>query len=370
MFYNVCCDTMKLLRAVLLMILLFGTLSGANAISLSSVKTKTLPVNFGDSQTTTYSNFTSLHPKLPDIGTYIKNNVSQFSSDGFSDYSGNDVVSQLSETFYNVTVSLTKVELLGSDKDTIGAGDVFIEGYTNGNKSRYPTAGNEWQINDNGNVVVSVQLVTTIAYSYNISYELRESDPGSPDQSFGFVIYTPTTIVNETKILTTDAVTDGAKLTFDITAKKVHTSMTAKEILDGNRPYLHVDDETSQTELPDDLVGRVIIGDDNGINAMVLQYFFFWNAEYSPDGGIYSVKLHQNDFEAFYVYYDLDNFGEPYRMVFNNYIYTDLPGFPNENLLILQKGATAGDSNYTNDISNNLQLLLVQLPYRKPKHYQ
>ncbi len=123
---------------------------------------------------------------------------------------------------------------------------------------------------------------------------------------------------------------------------------------------MYVDDETSNTELPDDLVGRIVIGNDNGVNAMVLQYFFYWNGEYSPDGGNFSYYLHQNDFEAFYVYYDLDDFDEPYRIVFNNYIYKNISDFPGKKLLILEKGGIEGVQEYNNNITDELQFILGQ----------
>jgi hypothetical protein len=42
----------------------------------------------------------------------------------------------------------------------------------------------------------------------------------------------------------------------------------------------------------------------------------------------------------------------------NNYIYTDLPGFPNEDLLILEKGATLSEADYSVNVSSELQMLL------------
>ena len=91
--------------------------------------------------------------------------------------------------------------------------------------------------------------------------------------------------------------------------------------------------------MPDSVFARVIGGDDAGTDALVLQYFYYWDSEYSPDGGAFTFKLHDNDFEGLMIFLDKTDISKPYRVVFNGYQYTDLPGFPNENLVIYEEGA-------------------------------
>jgi len=329
----------------------------ASAVQLDAQKSKDFNIDFGGSTTKSFSNFTSIKPQLPDISSYVATNVTDFSTDGSATYSGNQVVPEISQTLYEIKIKLTNVTIIGPDKDGLGlgAGDIFVEGYANGNYSRWPSSGNELQINDDGSQLVSAELLVTKAFTYNVTFEVRDADTATPDDSFGFASLSPSTITNGTQTITTG--TGEALLKFDISAIAL-PQVTAKQLLDGSRPYLYVDDETSATELPNDLVARVVVGNDNGKQAVVLQYFFYWNAEYSPDGGVYSFMLHKNDYEAFYIYYDLQNLGQPYRMVFNNYIYSQIPGFPNDNLLILETGATASEQTYTTTINSQLQLLL------------
>ena len=341
---------------MLLVLLLINFGIGEN-LKLNSELKNGIEINFGGDLSSSYSNVTSIKPELPNIGEYVEKNLTSFGSDGTEEYTGEMVIDEINEQFYMLNITLVNVAIGDDDKDGLGqgAGDIFVEGYANGNYTRYPESGEEFQLNSNENVNVSIQLVDSIAYNYEIIFEVRDADTLDEDDSLGFVEYNPISMKNQSFSLETD--TSEAILTFEVSLYNL-TEITAKQILDGNRPYLYVEDETSKTELPNDLVGRVIIGEDNGINAMVLQYFFYWNNEYSPDGGLYSFNLHKNDFEAFYVYYDLNNFSEPYRYVFNNYIYSNIPGFPNENLLILEKGANETENEYVNTINEDLQLLL------------
>jgi len=342
----------KLWLLVIIATLMVSSFSAAKPLHLAQTDS-TIDVNFGGSTTQNYSNTTSIKPSLPDIGTYVDNNVSDFSVNGASTYTGADIITGISNTFYTLNISLITIDVI-NDHDTIGDGNIFIEGTANGNKTRYPASGNEWSIASGATLDTNVGLVFTTAYQYNITFEVRDADSGQPDDSLGFVTAAGT-ISNTTQVLTTDL--GDAILTFNFTAYE-KTSITAQEVLDGSRPYLNIDDETSQTELPNDLLGRIIIGPDGGHQAMVLQYFFYWNYEYSPDGGVYSFELKKNDFEAFYIYYDLNDFSDPYRIVFNNYIYSDVPGFPNQNLLILEDGATDTTLNFTTTMQSDLQLLL------------
>jgi len=341
---------------MLLVLLLINFGIGEN-LKLNSELKNGIEINFGGDLSSSYSNVTSIKPELPNIGEYVEKNLTSFGSDGTEEYTGEMVIDEIDEKFYMLNITLVNVAIGDDDKDGLGqgAGDIFVEGYANGNYTRYPESGEEFQLNSNENVDVSIQLVDSIAYNYEIIFEVRDADTLDEDDSLGFVEYNAISMKNQSFSLETD--TSEAILTFEVSLYNL-TEITAKQILDGNRPYLYVEDETSKTELPNDLVGRVIIGEDNGINAMVLQYFFYWNNEYSPDGGLYSFNLHKNDFEAFYVYYDLNNFSEPYRYVFNNYIYSNIPGFPNENLLILEKGANETENEYVNTINEDLQLLL------------
>jgi len=115
-------------------LLLISTTSSAQLVPNAQESTE-FSVDFGGSTTKSYSNFTSIKPDLPNIGDYVQTNVSDFSSDGTAEYSGNQVVTEVSQQIYEITITLTKVEIIGPDKDGTlqGAGDIFVEGYANGN---------------------------------------------------------------------------------------------------------------------------------------------------------------------------------------------------------------------------------------------
>ncbi|MCE7735728.1 MAG: hypothetical protein GPJ54_12670 [Candidatus Heimdallarchaeota archaeon] len=319
-------------------------------------ETQSIDLNFGKSTEKEFSFETSNKPTLPDIGGYSTTNLSSFPVEGSTVYGHNDVVTEINQPFYQITVTLVAIYIVDDHDGTLqGAGEIFLQGGVNGNKSRFPSA-TEYAINNGENITAIDEIVLfTKAKSIDIKYEVRESDPGSPDDSLGFVSYVANP-ANESVELITD-LTD-ARVYFDIYATLLGNSITAGELLQGYQPFIYVDDETSATEMPDYVVGRVISGNDQGTSALVLQYYYYWATENSPDGGIYSFELHKNDFEAVLIYLDTSNIDQPYRVVFNSWQYSNLDEFPSENILILEKGALPSNLNYVANISSDLQVLL------------
>ncbi|OLS27444.1 MAG: hypothetical protein HeimC2_11070, partial [Candidatus Heimdallarchaeota archaeon LC_2] len=340
---------------IILIITLLIVSSGSVSAQVNETETQTIDINFGKSTEKEFSIETSVKPTLPDIGGYSTTNLTNFPVTGSIVYNHTDVVSEINEPFYLIKVTLLSI-LVINDHDTIGAGDIFIEGGVNGNKTRYPDVGSEWQWNNNDNFTINLLLLETKARMINITLEVRDSDPGSPDDPLGKVSYSQLNPINETLDLLTDI--GDARIYFNITALEVGNTITAGELLDGYKPFLYIDDETDATEMPDSVVGRVISGNDGGTSALVLQYYFYWATENSPDGGLYTFELHQNDFEVLLIYLDTANLDQPYRVVFNNWQYSNLGEFPAENTLILEKNAATSSQTYVNDISDDLQVLL------------
>ena len=96
------------------------------------------------------------------------------------------------------------------------------------------------------------------------------------------------------------------------------TFFTADELLWGYQPYLYIDDETSGTEEPDGIFGRVCIGNDPVMakTLWALQYFFYWDIETFGTSPL-EVQLHKYDYEEFLLYLDPTDITKPVRIVYD-----------------------------------------------------
>ncbi len=315
-------------------------------------------MEFGASTSQFFEDKKSLNPAFPSIGDYVNTNLSSFSPDNSNVYVGQDIVSEVSGTFFRVKVKIVAVYVVNDhDGFGLGAGEIFVEGTANGNYTRNPSVGNELALNDGENGTLNIFVLDTLAQQVNVTFEVRDRDTADADDSLGFATLFLTTPTNGTFDLVTDI--GDAHLYLTIEALLSQNALSATQLLEGYRPYLFVDDETDKTEMPTLVVGRVISGTDSGSTALLLQYYFYWDTENSPDGGTYSFELHKNDYEALYIYIRPTSITSPYRIVFNDWQYTDVTDFPAQQLLILDGSATTTTENaYLTNISSELQPLL------------
>lgn len=312
-----------------------------------------------------FSNYTEHTITPPEVIDYVDTNISSVDA-GTITYANTDEIS-LVNTLYEIDVTATVIYVENDHDGTLlGAGEIFIEGSVNGNPIRYPSVGNEISLNDGESAEISELLFSGTSTAILINYEVRESDTDL-DDSLGFIYQHITNPTNGSFEYYTDL--GDAAITFRIDVITLPTAITAQNLLDGYKPYLFVDDETDSTEMPDSVFGRVIGGEDAGTDALVLQYFYYWNAEYSPDGGAYTFKLHDNDFECLMIFLDKSDISTPYRVVFNGYQYTNLPGFPNENIVIFEEGATEEEVFFTNNINDDLSVFLGASTNQSANYY-
>ncbi|MHA2253178.1 MAG: hypothetical protein ACXAD7_22645 [Candidatus Kariarchaeaceae archaeon] len=323
---------------------------------LSQTKTSdTIPLSFTESVNKSFTYTNEYDPSFPNVTEYVDNDLSNFDPIGSTVYVGSEPVYGFQGPFYYVTVTLTELYVIDDhDGLGLGAGEIFIQGGVNGERMRLPSSTTEYSLNNDESAIINQIMFTGVVKQIGFNFEVRESDIDF-DDSLGFVFGSLSDPVTETIDLTTDV--GDAILTFDITVSATMSTLNADQILTGYQPYMFVDDETSATEMPDLVAGRVIQGDDNGRNAIVLQYYFYWETENTPTL-LGNFETHANDFEVLLVYLDASEPTIPYRLVFNNWFYTDLTEFPSESILILEEDAIPGTYEYEVAISPELQGLL------------
>ena len=342
-----------LLTNLCISILIFGNIPVASQTEESTLN-KIHDVYYSGGLSKSFDINQTIKPTYPNISDFTQNNLSDLSVSSAVTYAHDDY---LNIKKFTIIVEIIKIIII-DDKDGFGqgGGDIFLEGNVNGNFTRYPDTGT-LEINDNENKTINAFVLNSSASSLNSNFEVREEDPGLPDESLGFVKIYRSNPVNET--IDVSSTTGDARLLINITSIEEVNNLSAGEFITGYRPYLYVDDEVGD-ELPKLVAGRLSRGNDSGIDAYVLQYYFYWDNEKSPSfGGFSPFEFHQNDFEALLVYFDASNLTSPYRIVFNNWQYSSaLSEFPAEDILILEKGADDKNIDYTNSISPQLQTIL------------
>ncbi len=347
----------SIVALTVVLVILAATPPIRDVFGQQETETTEIPIEFGETMTQSFVDERHFQPTMPDISGYIDANLTDFTPPSTSVYVGEQVVTEITDDFYQVVVLIDYI-YVEDDQDGIGmgAGEIFIEGTVNGNYTRYPAVGEEWAIESGGDYEPLVFLLDTKAHRIDLQMEVRDEDTGD-DDSLGFFTYTQDTPSNASVELWTDI--EDARVRVNVTATNHELTLTAAELLNGHRPFIYVDDETGSTEMPNATLGRVIVGDDDGRNAAVLQYYLYWDSENSPDGGPITFELHKNDFEAVLVYLDLADLTCPYRIVFNDWQYSDITDFPAESMLILEENAIQEDDlSFTTTISEELQPLL------------
>ena len=308
----------------------------------------TIPLNFSDKTQNNWDYTKSYQPSMPNVTQYLDTQMTNFTPKGSQVYTGNDQVpGYLPRYFVNVT--MTNLHIV-KDHDTIGAGDIYIQGGINAFNDRYPATGN-WQLNDGDNQALSNVTITGWVVNLGFHFEVIDDDAGISD-SLGIISGDLLSFANQTFTESTDS--GDASITFTVEVTQMDPNTSASELVNLYKPEMWVDDETSNTEMPDYVFARVISGTDNGIDALVLQYYFYWNAQYAPDA-IGGFQTHQNDFQVFLVYLDTSDPLTPYRIVFNNWFYTDVTQAPSTQIDIFDANASPGTYTYNVDINPGLE---------------
>jgi len=310
-------------------------------------------VNFGFGASHSFiGNQTVTPPTLPDVLDYINTNLTDLSiREGYT-YSNSS--EELDILNYDFNINITQIDII-DDHDIIGAGEIYFLSTINANKTRYPETGTI-ELNSGESLTSDFNIFADFGHQVLASFEVMDED-AIFDDSLGVISFTiaPTTSNGSWYI---DTVTGDARIYFDILVFQRPINITVGNLITSVKPYLHIDDE-SYDNIPD-VYGRLSRGNDSGIDAYVFQFIFYWDNETSPTI-LGEYLLHENDFEAVYLYYDSQDLYEPYRVVFNNWHYLNLlfEGTPEQSITVLDTSvSTSFDVVETITIDSVFQPLL------------
>ncbi|MFX1511408.1 MAG: hypothetical protein ACFFCQ_02370, partial [Promethearchaeota archaeon] len=293
-------------------------------------------------------------------GSEFLDGLTTFNQTGISVYTGSDLIpgfadsipgsSALSYLIINITESYIYNDHDGS---FLGPGEIYFEIRVNGNYSRCPESG-VFNATDGDTLDLGVIGFQGWAWNTTVQIDVLESD-GLVTDSLGSITYTTLTPQDTIIEFQTDLGDANVTVQFNVTDTK--TTITAEELLWGYQPYLYIDDETSGTEEPDGIYGRVCVGHDAEMDKILwaLQYFFFWEKETYGSGPL-EVQLHKYDYEEFLIFLDPTDITKPVRIVFDqalNMLY------PEHEYVIYESSPTAtGIFNLTVDFPENFHPFL------------
>lgn len=143
--------------------------------------------------------------------------------------------------------------------DLFPGGEIYFKIWANGNYTRFPQEDTIEGVDNGETVPIDVIGFTGWTWNNTVEVEVWESDTGGDDY-LGKVSYSTGNPTDETIELQTDIGDANVTIQFIVTGSK--NTLTAQDLLWGYQPYLYVDDETSGTEEPDGIYGRVCVGND------------------------------------------------------------------------------------------------------------
>ncbi|MHA1585455.1 MAG: hypothetical protein ACTSVU_06570 [Promethearchaeota archaeon] len=288
-------------------------------------------------------------PEAPNIENIV-NNISSFSNEGDTVYTGNDVVPE--ELLPGIQWSYVEIELnalyIWDDHDDFSAGDIFVRyipnywigepegnGWYNYENSYFDTetyqisdSDSEWYNFSEPIVLFSGWTVLSCMY-LNVYDEDVEADG---DLGYlGWWYEDPSSIEGYHEYSTwNDDLNDfgDADLALNITILDTDKTFTATNLTELFQPYLY-DNDDSITSDPNGLFARVIQGYDTEIDmgSLCIQYLYYWDDVYF--NGFWGDSLiHHDDYELVQVYLNFTYTGGPmaYRFVFDNHDeYTNEP---------------------------------------------
>ncbi len=332
---------------ILIIVLLLS--SNSYVAQAQGTITNEFDANFGYQYNKSLGSFDDINFTPQNLTEYVYQNLTDTTAvDANTTYEWNDPITTLNDIYYNITVDIYQIDVF-DDKDTFDAGEIYFSTSVNNYHERLPAEGSELSLNDGETAFVDFLIFNSTSTNLEVKIEVFDDD-GVADDSLGSIFLQYDSPMNVTNSLNTD--TADAKVYFNIIAIANNRPLTAGELLNGMKPLLNIDDEVGN-DLPDNVFGRVLEGDDNGTDALVLQYLFYWPNERNLLG----VTLHNYDFELVLIYLNISDGLSPYRLVFNNYFYTD-DSDPSEDILILEKGAVEETIEYNTEITTDLNMLI------------
>ncbi len=285
-------------------------------------------------------------------GSEFLEGLNTFNLTGADVFMGSDLIPNFagsipgSSNLYYLTVNITE-SYIKSDHDSgigsLGYGEIYFKIWVNGNYTRYPESG-EISVDDDTTLDMDVIAFQGWTWNTTVMIEVWESDFPDPDENLGKITYTTENLENSTIEFQTDIGDANATIKFIVTDTK--TTITAEELLWGYQPYLYIDDETSGTEGPNGIYGRVCIGYDNEVATTLwaLQYFFFWEKE-TFGSGLAEIQIHKYDYEEFLIFLDPADITKPVRIVFDQ---AQNPLYPEHEYAIYESNpAATGNFNQT-----------------------
>ncbi|MFX0091431.1 MAG: hypothetical protein ACFFBD_06675, partial [Candidatus Hodarchaeota archaeon] len=279
----------------------------------------------------------------------VLSQIDSFNASDVNVYAGNEII-PLNLTMYYVRVTLTQVEIY-NDRDTIGPGEILFEISINGNYSIDDNDSSFYSAN-NGDIVYPnfIGFQGWLA-QLEVNIHVWEADALIFDNDLGSFNYSTTAPTNETISGNTDI--GDAHVSVQIEVLDTQTDLTAQHLLNGFKPSMSVCDETFGTELPNDVFGRVCIGEDDQLNttAICLEYFYYWDKVTDPTG---LIQIREDDYQGLLLFLDMNL--DLYRVVFDapNDI---IDALPTHGYTIWEIGGS-GTSWVTSNISEELQPFL------------
>lgn len=268
------------------------------------------------------------------------NALDKFNQTGVNVYIGSDIIPGStaaipeSGSLSYLVVNITESYIFDDNEmfPDIDGGEIYYKIWVNGNFTRYPQVGEITSVYDETTIPLDVIGFEGWTWNNTVEVEVWESDAPTSDDYLGKAVYSTGVPQDETVVETTDVGDATVTIQYNVTNSK--TTFTAEELLWGYQPYLYIDDETSGTEEPDSIHGRVCVGNDPVMSKTlwVLQYFFYWDIE-TYGTSPFEVQLHKYDYEELLIFLDPTNIFKPVRIVFDQ---VRTPAYPDHEFVVYE----------------------------------
>ncbi len=306
---------------ILLIIMSIGFELNASAISSSELinRPKNIPMNstsgeitfpFGKNLHLDGNNYWNMTDLL-DVNQTL-DNLADFTTEGITAFSGDDVIPAVSANRHLVNVTLLN-STIWNDND-IGEGEIYFNVTINGNFTKTINYG----ANDGDTLDLNLAVFYAWCIVLDITVEVWEDDPApQPDDELGIYHYATTNPVSQT--ITGNTTIGDAQVWLEIDVQDTTSGVTAEVLADGCKPYFYFTDETGATEEANETYARVLVGPDGDAGlttAICIQYIFCWDKENFPFP--INVQFHEDDYEQFLIFIDPSDLMHPYRYVFDD----------------------------------------------------